>query len=89
MTKHFQFLIRAKLLDQPEALELGQITLSDPAYFVGKPDMTEADAAKAVLAELRYIKSADVYQWRGVIIPKANFGGLSAALVSSWIDTQT
>ncbi len=89
MVKHFQFVIRAKLLDQPEALELGQLTLSDPAYFENKADMTEADAASAVLAELRYIKSAEVYQWRGAIIPKANFGGLSAALVSSWIDLET
>jgi hypothetical protein len=88
MIKHFQFAVRAKLLDQPDPLELGQLTLSDPAYFEGKADMTEADAASAVLAELRYIKSAEVYQWRGAIIPKANFGGLSAAMVSSWIDTE-
>ncbi|KZK16709.1 hypothetical protein [Meiothermus taiwanensis] len=88
MVKHFQFLVRARLLDQPEGLELGSITLTDPAYFEGKADMTEADAAGAVLAELRYIKTSDVYQWRGAIIPKANFGGLSTALVSSWIETE-
>jgi hypothetical protein len=87
MTKHFLFSVKAKLLDQPEMLELGQLALFDPAYFTGKPDMTEADAATAALSELRYIKSADIYQWRAAIIPKANFGGLVVALVSSWIET--
>ncbi len=84
MTKHFQFAVKAKLMDQAEMLELGNLTLSNPV-FAGT-DMTEADGATAALAELRYIKSSDVYQWRSAIIPKANFGGLVVVLVSSWIE---
>lgn len=89
MIKHFQFSVQAKLLDQGEMLELGYMTLSDPTYYQGKPDMAEAEAATAALSELRYVKSADVYQWRAAIIPKANFGGLVVALISSWIETET
>lgn len=88
MIKYFQFYVRAKLIDQPEMLELGSITLSDPAYFQGKPDMTDNDGANAALTELRYVKAADIYQWRSAIIPKANFGGLVVALASSWIETE-
>jgi len=88
MIKHFQFAVKAKLMDQLEMLELGNLTLSDPTYYHGKPDMTEAEAATAALSELRYVKAADVYQWRAAIIPKSNFGGLVVALVSSWIETE-
>ncbi|GIW25788.1 hypothetical protein [Meiothermus sp.] len=88
MTKHFQFSVKAKLLDQ-EMLELGHLTLSDPMYLPGKPDVTEAEAATTALGELKYIKSADVYQWRAAIVPKANFGGLVVSLVSSWVETES
>lgn len=86
MIKHFQFAVKAKLMDQVEMLELGNLTLSNPGWT--GTDMTEADGAAAALAELRYIKANEVYQWRSAIIPKSNFGGLVVALVSSWIDTE-
>lgn len=86
MTKHFQFSVKAKLMDQAEMLDLGTLTLSDPAYSVNKSDLTEKEAASAALGELKYIKASNVYQWRSAIIPAANFGGLIVQLVSSWID---
>ncbi|THF88458.1 hypothetical protein E7T09_04435 [Deinococcus sp. KSM4-11] len=57
--------------------QLGTIDMTGETYG----DRTETDAIGVALGEL--VSTGDFYQWRGVVIPRADFRTLRAELVQA------
>lgn len=72
-----RFFYAVKVVSKTQgALDAGALELAAPGY----DDLTETDGTAAAMAEVRAYPDSGMVQFRGVVLPREDWGGLLVTL---------